>query len=161
MGTGGVANRGVASSGRAEVGTISGMPWLLKTEPETYSWGDLVEAKAATWDGVANPVALKNMAAMKKGDVVLIYHTGKEKQVVGLAEVARAAYPDPKLADPKMLVIDIKPKTPLKRPVTLATIKGDAAFEGWDLIRLGRLSVVPTTEGQLKRIETLSQKETA
>ncbi len=130
--------------------------WLLKTEPSTYSFADLVGDKKATWDGVANPTALQNLRAMKKGDTLIIYHTGSEKAAVGLAKVIRAAYPDPKQSDPKLVVIDLAPDRPLAHPVTLAQIKGDKRFAGWDLLRIGRLSVVPTSDAQLAAILQLA-----
>jgi len=82
---------------------------LLKTEPDSYSWDDLVRDKKATWDGVSNPVALKHIRSMKKGDLALIYHTGNEKQIVGVAEVTSDAYPDPNEADERKVVVDLKP----------------------------------------------------
>jgi len=130
--------------------------WLLKTEPSTYSWDDLVRDKRTTWDGVANAVALKNIRAMKKGDLAFIYHTGDVKAVVGVATIASDPYPDPKDKDGKATVIDLSPKSKLANPVTLATIKGDPAFAGFDLIRIGRLSVVSVPEPMWKRIETLA-----
>jgi predicted RNA-binding protein with PUA-like domain len=126
--------------------------WLLKTEPSTYSWHDLVRQKTATWDGVRNPVALRHLAAMTPGDDALIYHTGKEKAVVGLARVTRSAYPDPGAKDPKLLVIDIEAVRPLSRAVPLANIKADAAFAESPLVRQGRLSVVPLTDEQFARL---------
>jgi predicted RNA-binding protein with PUA-like domain len=126
--------------------------WLLKTEPSTYSWGDLERDSTAVWDGVSNPVALKNLAAMKVGDDALVYHTGGEKAVVGLARVTKAAYPDPKGKDPKLLVIDLAPVRKLARPVTLADIKADPGFRESALVRQGRLSVVSLTEAQLRRL---------
>jgi predicted RNA-binding protein with PUA-like domain len=131
------------------------MPWLLKTEPSTYSWSQLVAEKKATWDGVSNALALKHLREMKKGDLVLFYHTGDEKQVVGIAEVTEAAYPDPKAADAKLVVVDLKPKRAMKVAVKLETIKKDPALAGWDLLRISRLSVVPTPEAMFKRIEEL------
>jgi predicted RNA-binding protein with PUA-like domain len=125
--------------------------WLLKTEPSTYSWDDLEREKTAVWDGVSNPVALKNLAAMKPGDDALIYHTAGEKAVVGLAQVAKGAYPDPKAKDPKLLVVEIKPVRPLVRPVTLQEIKADPQFGDSPLVRQGRLSVVPLTDAQFER----------
>jgi predicted RNA-binding protein with PUA-like domain len=122
--------------------------WLLKTEPSTYSWDDLEREKTAVWDGVSNPVALKNLAAMQAGDDAVIYHTGDQKAVVGLARVTKAAYPDPKAKDPKLLVIEIAPLRRLSRPVTLQEIKADPAFRESPLVRQGRLSVVPLTEAQ-------------
>ena len=126
--------------------------WLLKTEPSTYSWDDLVREKTARWDGVSNPVALKHLAAMKRGDDALIYHTGKEKAVVGLARVAKSPYPDPGAKEPKPLVIDIETVRPLSRPVPLAEIKADALFAESPLVRQGRLSVVPLTDEQFARL---------
>src|SRR3954467_14964784 len=104
------------------------MPWLVKTEPGTYGYDDLGRGGRAVWDGVANPVALKNLKSMAVGERVFVYHTGNEKQVVGTAEVARAAYPDPKEKDARLLVVDLTPSGRLPRPVTLAELKSDAAF---------------------------------
>ena len=126
--------------------------WLLKTEPSTYSWDDLVREKTAVWDGVSNPVALRNLAAMKPGDDALIYHTGDEKAVVGLARVTRAAYPDPKAKDPQLLVVELAPVKPVTRRVTLTEIKADALFRDSPLVRQGRLSVVPLTDDQFSRL---------
>jgi predicted RNA-binding protein with PUA-like domain len=126
--------------------------WLLKTEPSTYSWDDLAREKTAVWDGVSNPVALRNLAAMKPGDDALIYHTGGEKAVVGLARVTKAAYPDPKAKDPKLLVVEIAPVRKLARPVTLADIKSDPLFKESALVRQGRLSVVALNAEQFRRL---------
>src|SRR5687767_13178669 len=126
--------------------------WLLKTEPSTYSWDDLVRAKSATWDGVSNPVALKHLAAMEPGDDAFIYHTGKEKAIVGLARVTRSAYPDSGAKDPKQLVVDIEAVRPLSRAVPLAEIKADALFAQSPLVRQGRLSVVPLNDEQFARL---------
>ena len=125
--------------------------WLLKTEPSTYSWDDLERERTAVWDGVKNPVALKNLAAMQPGDDALIYHTGDEKAVVGLARVTKAAYPDPKAKDPKLLVVELTSVRRLSRPVTLAEIKANPQFRESPLVRQGRLSVVPLTEAQFAR----------
>jgi predicted RNA-binding protein with PUA-like domain len=125
--------------------------WLLKTEPSTYSWDDLEREGTAVWDGVKNPVALRNLGAMRPGDDALIYHTGDEKAAVGLAQVTKAAYPDPKAKDPKLLVVELTPVRRLSRPVTLAEIKADPAFRESPLVRQGRLSVVPLTEEQFGR----------
>ena len=126
--------------------------WLLKTEPSTYSWSDLEREKTAVWDGVSNPVALRNMAAMKPGDDALIYHTGDEKAVVGLARVTTAAYPDPKSKDPKLLVVDITPVRRVAKATTLQEIKADPSFRESPLVRQGRLSVVPLTDEQFDRL---------
>src|ERR1044072_9134646 len=115
--------------------------WLLKTEPESYSWDDLVRQKKATWNGVSNPVALKHLRSMKKGDQALIYHTGKEKRIVGLAQIVSNPYPDPKENDERLVVGDIRPQLPLERPVALEAIKADPIFAEWELVRISRLSV--------------------
>ena len=130
--------------------------WLLKTEPSTYSWADLERDKTAVWDGVSNPVALRNLAAMKPGDDALIYHTGDEKAVVGLARVTKAAYPDPKGKDPKLLVVELTPSKRLSRAVTLAEIKADPQFRDSPLVRQGRLSVVALNEEQFRRLTQAS-----
>jgi predicted RNA-binding protein with PUA-like domain len=130
--------------------------WLLKTEPGTYSWDDLVREKKAVWDGVTNPVALRNIRSMKKGDVAFVYHTGDERAIIGIAEISSEPYADPKQDDEKLAVVEIKPKSRLPRPVTLNEIKADKTFEGWELLRIGRLSVVPVPEKMWKRIEKLS-----
>jgi predicted RNA-binding protein with PUA-like domain len=127
--------------------------WLLKTEPGDYSWEQLEKAGRARWDGVRNPAAIRNLAAMKPGDRVLVYHTGDEKAVVGVAEVVRAAYPDPKYPDGKLLVVDLEARARLGKPVTLAAIKALAEFDASPLVRQGRLSVVPITAAQWKLIE--------
>ncbi|HTL30714.1 MAG TPA: EVE domain-containing protein [Tepidisphaeraceae bacterium] len=132
--------------------------WLLKTEPSTYSYDDLARDKKTTWDGVTNAVALKNIRSMKKGDAALVYHTGDERAVVGVAEIASDPYPDPKQDNEKLVVVDLKPKKKLAQPVTLETIKADKTFAGWDLVRIGRLSIVPVPEAMWKRIEQLASK---
>ena len=130
--------------------------WLLKTEPGTYSWDDLAREKSAVWDGIANALALKHIRSMKKGDTALIYHTGDERQAVGVADVKSDAYPDPKADDEKLVVVDLKPRKKLARPVTLSDIKADKAFAGWDFLRIGRLSVVPVPVPMWKRILELA-----
>jgi predicted RNA-binding protein with PUA-like domain len=127
--------------------------WLLKTEPSSYSYADLERDRRTTWDGVSNPVALRNLRSMKQGDECFIYHTGDEKRIVGVAKVAKAAYPDPKADDPKLVVIDLTPIRALKRPVTLAEIKADKRFASWELVRQPRLSVMPVSPDQHKWIE--------
>ena len=117
--------------------------WLLKTEPDEYSFDDLQRDGTTAWDGVSNNAALKNIRSMQPGDVALIYHTGDQRRAVGLAEVTRAPYADPRAGDPKLVVVDVKALRPLARPVTLAEIKSDPAFADFALVRQGRLSVVP------------------
>ena len=135
--------------------------WLLKTEPATYAWDDLARDKSATWDGVSNALALKHVRAMAKGDLALIYHTGEERAAVGVAQVTSAPYPDPGGDDERMAVVDLKPQRRLDRPVTLADIKADPAFAGWDFLRIGRLSVVPVPEPMWARILELAKSPDA
>jgi len=122
------------------------MDWLLKTEPSEYSFEDLAREKAATWDGVANAQARIHLRAMKKGDRLVVYHTGDVKAAVGRATVAAAPRPDP--ADPKGTVVDVKAGKALKRPVPLAEMKAAKVFAGSPLLTIGRLSVVPLTPEQ-------------
>jgi predicted RNA-binding protein with PUA-like domain len=131
--------------------------WLVKTEPTEYGYDELAKAGCARWDGVANPVALRNLRAMKPGERVFVYHTGGEKAVVGVAEVARAAYPDPGAADPKRVVVDLRAVARLAHPVPLAEIKSRAEFAESPLVRQGRLSVVPLTAAQARVLETLGR----
>jgi predicted RNA-binding protein with PUA-like domain len=126
--------------------------WLLKTEPDEFSFADLERDGQAVWDGVKNPVALRNLRAMKVGDRVIVYHTGAQKAAVGLAEVARAAYPDPKARNAKLAVVELKALAALERPVTLAEIKAMAVFSDSPLVRQGRLSVVPLSAAQWSAI---------
>ena len=114
--------------------------WLLKTEPSAYSFERLVKEKRACWDGVKNPAALKNIRAMKKGDSVIIYHTGDVRACVGLARAASDGYPDPKNA--KLSVVDLVPDRALAKAVPLDAIKKSARFKEFALVRIGRLSVV-------------------
>ena len=131
--------------------------WLLKTEPDCYSWDDLVRDKSAVWDGVSNAVALKHIRSMKKGDLAIVYHTGDERQVVGIANVTSNPYADPKADDERLAVVDLKPKQKLAQPVTLAAIRADKAFEGWELVRISRLGVMPVPPAMWERIMELSK----
>jgi len=126
--------------------------WLVKTEPSTYSYDDLERATTAVWDGVKNPVALRNLRSMHPGDQVFVYHTGDEKAVVGLATVVSAPYADPKTKDAKLVVIDLKASRRLPRAVTLAQIKADRTFADLPIVKQGRLSVSPVTAPQWKRV---------
>jgi predicted RNA-binding protein with PUA-like domain len=130
--------------------------WLLKTEPGTYSFSDLERVKKTTWNGITNTTALKHIRSMKKGDQAFIYHTGDERAVVGVAEIVSGPYADPKEDNEKLVVMDIKAKKKLAKPVTLDAIKADKAFAGFDLLRIGRLSVVPVPAGMWKRISELA-----
>ena len=130
--------------------------WLVKSEPSTYGYDDLEREKTAVWDGVKNPVALRNLRSMHPGDQVLVYHTGDQKAVVGWATVVSAPYPDPKKGDEKLVVIDLKAHRRLPRPVTLAQIKADKTFVDLPIVRQGRLSVSPVTAPQWKKILQLA-----
>jgi predicted RNA-binding protein with PUA-like domain len=131
--------------------------WLLKTEPGEYSWDDLVRDRRTAWTGVKNPLALKHIREMNKGDEALIYHTGDQRAIVGIAKIVSAPRPDPK-GGPKSAVVDLEPAKPLANPVTLARIKADSAFAGWELLRIGRLSVMPVPPAMWKRIESLANQ---
>ena len=133
------------------------MPWLVKEEPENYSFDKFAEDGFTVWSGVKNPVAQRNLRTMKKGDRVFYYHTGKEKAIVGTAKVAATAYPDPKDKSGKLVVVELKPDKKLKRPVTLSEIKGSGRFADWALVRIPRLSVMPVTEEQWAAIEAMSR----
>src|SRR6266536_4255463 len=126
--------------------------WIVKTEPSTYSFDDLARQHSAVWDGVKTNLALKHLRQMKPGDRVLVYHTGDEKAVVGVAEVTSEAYPDLKQKDPELAVVDLRAVERLPRPVPLAEIKKDRAFADLALVRIGRLSVMPASADQFKRI---------
>jgi predicted RNA-binding protein with PUA-like domain len=129
--------------------------FLLKTEPSTYSWDDLVKAKKATWDGVANPAAVRNIRNARKGDLVAIYHTGDEKSAVGIAEVVSDPYDDPK--DAKLAVFDLAPRQKLAEKVTLAQIKAAKEFAESPLVKMGRLSVVALDATQWKALLALAK----
>lgn len=126
--------------------------WIVKTEPSTYSFDQLEREKRATWDGVRNNLALKHLRQMRPGDRVLVYHTGDEKAVVGVAEVISEAYADPKQKDPKLAVVDLKAAGRLPRPVPLGEIKQQRAFADLGLVRMGRLSVMPASADQYARL---------
>lgn len=130
--------------------------WLVKTEPGTYSWADLVRDGRTAWTGVANPQAQANLRAMAAGDAAVVYHTGGEKAAVGLAEVVRAAYPDPGAEG--LVCVDLASVAPLSAPVTLARLKADRAFAASALVRQGRLSVVPLDPKQWAALLALAAK---
>jgi predicted RNA-binding protein with PUA-like domain len=128
--------------------------WLLKTEPGEYSYADLERDQRAEWDGVTNPTAQRNMRAMSVDDVCVIYHTGDEKQAVGLARVVRAAYADPKDSSGRLVLVDLAPAGPLPRATTLSEIRQNPLFEGSPLTRIPRLSVVPLDPAQFAALAT-------
>ena len=117
--------------------------WLVKSEPETFSWGDLVKDGKTVWDGVRNYAARNFLQQMKKGDLVLFYHSVSEKAVVGLAKVETEAFPDPTADDPRWVSVELVPARDFKDPVTLAQIKADERLQNLPLIRQSRLSVMP------------------
>lgn len=129
--------------------------WLMKTEPDTFSWAHLEKAGKTTWDGVRNFQARSHLKAMKKGDLAFVYHTGEEKAVIGISKVEREAYPDP--GDKDWVVVDIKPEKKLKKPVTLAQVKADAELKEMVLVRASRLSVQPVKKEEFDRILKLSE----
>lgn len=129
--------------------------WLFKTEPSEYSYDDLERDKKTVWDGVSNNLALKNLRAVRLGDEILIYHTGNDKAIVGLAEVVSEAYPDPNEKDENLVVVNIKPKRRFRRQVTLQEIKNAEALKDFDLVRLPRLSVMPVSKEHWQVLEEL------
>jgi len=133
------------------------MNWLFKEEPSHYGFDALVKDKHAIWSGVKNPVAQKHLHAVKRGDRIFYYHTGNEKSVVGIALALGDAYPDPEDTTGKSAVVDVGPVRKLERPVTLAEIKADARFKTFPLVRISRLSVMPVTDVEWKRIEKMAR----
>ncbi len=117
--------------------------WLLKTEPAEYSFEDLVREGKTVWDGVTNPLALMYLRAIRKGDDLLIYHSGSVRAIVGLGKAASGPYPDPAKHDPKLAVVDVAPVRELARPIPLAAIRTQRALQTFELVRLPRLSVMP------------------
>jgi predicted RNA-binding protein with PUA-like domain len=115
----------------------------MKTEPNTYSWTDMLKEKECYWDGVRNYQARNNMRAMKKGDHVFWYHSGKEKSVIGVVKVTREHYQDPTTDDDRWSVVDVAPILQLKEPVTLAMVKATPSLKDVALVRQSRLSVMP------------------
>ena len=122
--------------------------WLVKSEPSTYSWDDLVRDGRTDWTGVRNYQARNNLKSMKKGDLLLYYHSNVGLAVVGIARVVKEAYQDPTTDDDRWVAVDIEPVKPLKNPVTLADIKKEKGLENIALVKQGRLSVVPVTKGE-------------
>jgi predicted RNA-binding protein with PUA-like domain len=132
------------------------MKWLVKEEPEHYSFDQFVADGTTVWSGVRNPLAQKHLRSMKKGEKVFYYHTGKEKAIVGIAKVISEPRPDPKDAAGKLFVVELEPAKKLPRPVTLSEIKAAAKFVDFPLVRLPRLSVMPVTEAQWLAIELMA-----
>ncbi len=126
--------------------------WLLKTEPSVYSFDKLLSDGTTVWDGVSSNAALKHMRGMKKGDRAIIYHSGDEKAMVGLAEIVSTPFADPKQNDPKLVVVEIKAGKRLKRAVPLSEIKAEKSLADFALVRIPRLSVMPVTEKQWQKL---------
>ena len=132
--------------------------WLLKSDPDHYSFFDLERDGKTFWNGISNNLALKNLRNVRRGDMVMVYHTGDERAVVGLAEAASDPYPDPRQKDPRLVVIDLQAKEKLARPVTLDEIKKTAALKNFDLVRLPRLSVMSVSDGQWNALMAMAGK---
>jgi predicted RNA-binding protein with PUA-like domain len=131
--------------------------WLVKEEPDHYGYEQLERDRTTVWAGVKNPLAQKHLRAIRRGDRIFYYHTGKEKAVVAVATATSDAYPDPTDASGKLYVVDIAPQERLSTPVTLAAIKADEAFASFPLVRMSRLSVMPVTDAEWKRIDRMSR----
>ena len=135
---------------------MTAMNWLFKEEPSNYSFDALVKDKSTVWSGVRNPVAQRNLHAVKKNDRIFYYHTGDEKSVVGVAKALGDAYADPNDPTGKAAVVDVGPVKKLRRPVTLKEIKADPFFKTFALVRISRLSVMPVSDAEWARIESMA-----
>ena len=130
--------------------------WLIKSEPSAYSWSQLVKDKKTSWTGVRNAQASSNLKAMKVGDRCFFYHSNEGKEIVGIAEVVKAAYPDPTDKEGKAVTVDVKAVGPVEQFVTLAAIKAEPKLKDFGLVRQSRLSVVPVSDEQWKLIMKMS-----
>lgn len=131
--------------------------WLTKQEPDSYSWDTLVEEQTTAWTGVRNFQARNHLRAMKKGDLVLFYHSGDAKEVVGIARIVREAYPDPTATEGDWVAVDMAAVKPVKKPVALAAIKQDTVLKEMPLVRQSRLSVSPVAADQFRRLLELAE----
>jgi len=131
--------------------------WLVKSEPSTYSWSQLLKEKKAVWDGVRNYSARLNLLAMKKGDLALFYHSNDGMEIVGIAKVVKENYPDATAEDPRWVAVDLAPEKALRRPVTLKEIKATPALENMALVKLSRLSVSPVKKEEFDKILEMSE----
>lgn len=131
--------------------------WLVKSEPKAYSWAQFLEDDQTAWTGVRNFAARNHLRAMKRGDAVFYYHSGEEKQIVGLARVVKEAYPDPTAKEGDWSCVDLAPVKPLAKPVSLATIKADGILREMPLVKQSRLSVAPVTKAQFERVLQLGE----
>ena len=134
------------------------MNWLVKEEPTNYSFDDLTRDGRTSWTGVRNPLAQKHLRSIRKGDRIFFYHTGNEKSVVGIARAGGNAYPDPADKTARLYAVDVEPVKKLPAPVTLAAIKADKAFASFPLVRMARLSVMPVSDDEWKRIELMASR---
>jgi predicted RNA-binding protein with PUA-like domain len=133
--------------------------WLVKTEPGEYSYADLEQDGTAEWDGVTNPTAQQHLRAMRRGDICVVYHSGKERAAIGLARIVRDPYPDPTDPAGKRVWVDLEAERQLARPVALAQLKADPRFATSPLVRISRLSVMPLEPDQLALIERLGERK--
>lgn len=131
--------------------------WLLKTEPSDYAYSDLERDGRTVWDGVGNNLALIHLRAIKEGDEALVYHTGRERAVVGTARIVRGPYPDPTLEDDRRVVVDIEVGEALAKPVGLKALKAEPSLATWELLTNGRLSVMPVPAAAWKKVMSLSR----
>jgi Protein of unknown function DUF55. len=134
--------------------------WLMKTEPEEFSYDDLERKSPEVWDGVRNTVAARHLRAMKPGDLFLFYHTGDERAIVGVGRIVSEPYPDPTAPEGNWVAVDVAPAYRFRSPVTLAAIKADPRFADWALVRQPRLSVMPVTPEQWAWLHALGQTDT-
>ena len=131
--------------------------WLVKEEPDHYGYGQLERDRTTVWAGVRNPLAQKHLRSIRTGDRIFYYHTGKEKAVVAVARALGDAYPDPSDGSGKLFVVDLAPDEALAHPVPLSAIKADRSFASFPLVRIPRLSVMPVSDAEWKRIMTMSR----
>ena len=131
--------------------------WLVKEEPENYSYDQLERDRKTVWAGVRNPLAQIHLRSIRRADRIFYYHTGKQKAIVAIARAETDAYPDPNDKTGKLFVVEVAPEKKLPRPVSLAEIKGDSAFASFPLVRMSRLSVMPVRPEEWKRIEEMSR----
>lgn len=132
--------------------------WLVKQEPKSYNFSILKKDKKTVWDGVHNNLALKHINNMKKGDLILFYHSGDEKQVVGIMQVSSKPYSNPEETNERFVVVDVKYKKELQNPVTLSEMKKQKKFKNWELLRISRLSVMPVPKEIWNSIIKMSKK---
>ena len=132
--------------------------WLVKQEPKSYNFSNLKKDKKTVWDGVHNNLALKHINNMKKGDLILFYHSGDEKQVVGIMQVSSKPYSNPEETNERFVVVDVKYKKELQNPVTLSEMKEQKKFKNWELLRISRLSVMPVPKEIWNSIIKMSKK---